>query len=499
MKVRPSLVLSSLASVFALTLFASACGSPQDTKPALTGANLDPDQVKYDLKIRVDSAKLTDAEKGLVERINAGDTVSFKMVTSLAQQAQEREFAESEGFSGEEDHVARETSIARERLAAIVPADLATLDPAAIKLGLEDGLLGYFGKELEYEAEFANVLNPLLDNTLQCYSGTVLYNLVSRSLPGSAYRAKNFVTIFTKGHVLPGYMATENGEFVLYGIEMTQSGRAQVRYGSAKGLRGEIAVVDADYFMLTEIFKDRINNYCEVQTEIVELTAKKYGMEILKGRCEGSGSRNVLLPGVRAAEAKKSKKVKAPLFAFGESDAPKGRQKRAASQGITDLSHVYSIAAIQSARAVEIAKREAETPYKEYYGGDHLRDGSRWKLKLAGLRGLVTAAFDKAYESTPVEQEIMIRVRLPEEEGGDCEVRMGSGGLKHLFLPQVEGEELDLELDSQSHEAAEMKRPREIVFAILSEGGKNFGLFCKAGFDSVILPKRLRPAVQIKW
>ena len=389
---RPSIYLPSLILIPAIAFLAGACGGGS-SGPALGAGGPDSDQVAYSVKIEAEPHSLSEAESNLVARINAGQTVSFKHVTMLAQSRQEREYTELQGVTGNgEDDAARfesERLAARERFAAIVPANLAELGPSAIKLSLEAGLIGYFGKPLEYSLEKASTLDPLLENVLQCYSGTMLYSFVARTLPGSVYRARNFVTIFTKGHVQPGYMKSEAGNFRLYGIEMTQNGAADVHFGLAKELRNDIVVVDSDHFLLTELLKGRIKNKCAVQDAIIKLTAKKYGIEKPKGLCSDKMADDNAAPPVGATSiaAKKGKLVGGSLFSFGTPDTAPGRRARAAAApGLTDLSAQYSGANLASASRVAAERERREAYYLLTPKGRLVLLLDREALQLMGIQ-----------------------------------------------------------------------------------------------------------------
>jgi hypothetical protein len=320
-----SLFSVPVQSLCAASLLLFVVGACADRNQALVQGASDPDLVTYSVEIKADASKLSPAEALLLSQINSKKQVSFSDVTDLAQLAIEEDYRNGQE---ESDELGRNILSARERINSIVPLGLNELSPAEIKVRLEEGLRGYFAGDLEYDVARSSMLDPLLDNVAQCYSGTMLFTQVARRIPGQTYRAKNFVTIFTSGHVLPGYAKSTGNGYELYGIETTQSGRAEKFYGNVDALPQGTVVVDADYFLLTEIFKGRLENACEVQNKIIELTAVKYGINRPQGRCD---------PAIASASSGTAF-ARGGLFSFGTPTTPPGRRSRAASgEGIENL------------------------------------------------------------------------------------------------------------------------------------------------------------------
>lgn len=354
-----------------------ACG---DSKSRLSALQTDPDQVPYDLNLSVDSQSLTSAEAALLEQVNSGRSVSFKSVTDLAAQSQEN-------ASG--DPLKR--NLARERILSITPSDLASLGAADIKLRIEEGLQNIFAEPLKYNSEKNTIVDVLAENRMQSDSGTALFHMIARQMGGAAYRAKNFVTIFTDGHVQPGYMKPNGGNFQLIGIETTALGPAEVDYGAAKNLRGEIVVVDADHNQLAEIFLSRLKNRCAVQDKIVDLTAQKYGIRNPQGHC---------------ADSLVKRQERNSLFRFGSEISPPGDLERNSVPAMQDLSARYSsrdaaetapslarLQALKPALAAKSAKPgrateirpngESDTEAKEAVLESELQPNTSWTLKIS--------------------------------------------------------------------------------------------------------------------
>jgi hypothetical protein len=82
------------------------------------------------------------------------------------------------------------------------------------------------------------------------------------------------VVIFTRGHVLPGFIQFNKlGQMNLYGIETTADGRAVIDYGKTSSISGEIRVLDAQQFMMVELFKNEINDFQGLYGEMLKTMA----------------------------------------------------------------------------------------------------------------------------------------------------------------------------------------------------------------------------------
>ena len=349
-----SVPVQSLCAISLLVFVAGACAERNATPIAAAGNE---DLVNYSLEIQADQSRLSVGEKNLLSQINSKQQVSFNSVTDLAQISFEAEYSEGKEAN---DELSRNIISGRERINSIVPLGLNELGAAEIKLRMEEGLRGYFAGDLEYDVAKSSILDPLLENVAQCYSGTLLYTQVARRIPGQTYRAKNFVTIFSHGHVLPGYAKSTGNGFELYGVETTQSGRAEKFYGNMDALPQGIVVVDADYFLLTEIFKGRIRNACEVQNKVIEITAAKYGISRPHGRCE-SGTALASRASARAGFSRGS------LFAFGTPSTPPGRRPRAASgEGLENLAASHALVGNASAIS-DVGRRRVSAGERIYF------------------------------------------------------------------------------------------------------------------------------------
>lgn len=178
------------------------------------------------------------------------------------------------------------------------------------------------GVELTYNKDFYRVTDLSLNNRVQCYSGTIFFNLMNE-LSNNPF--ENTVVIFTSGHVLPGYIEQKDGRLVLKGIETTGSGKSIINYGETKNISGDIRVFDAKQFLLSELFKYDISDFENVYKQMLKSmerygfkTDQFYGLEL-----KGSGVVN-------------SNQFNASNFVFGSSSAPSGDQSRAEFDEITN-------------------------------------------------------------------------------------------------------------------------------------------------------------------
>ena len=167
------------------------------------------------------------------------------------------------------------------------------------------------GDELIYNQDFNRVVNPLYNNRVQCYSGTMLFLTLNEL---SSQTHKNKVVIFQSGHVLPGFISIEKNKIMLYGIETTAAGKALIHFGETNKIQGEIRVFDAHQFMLMQLLKNEISNFTEVYKQMLS-TVSIYGFntdnfKILdENNLKQRGNNNLL---------------NLTLFGFGSSNAQSG-------------------------------------------------------------------------------------------------------------------------------------------------------------------------------
>ena len=312
-------VVGTCLLVLILMFAAAACA---DEQPAAEPEN--PDLVFYDVQIDADTASMGEEKRKLLERLNRGEKISFNAVTNLMVWDHEDAYAE-ERFDGTYDAATaeqiREQLIeARTRLAAIIPNNLLTLSPGEVKAEYESALSDYFGgKDLIYNRDKTNLMHALLEQRMQCYSGTTMYEVVSRQMGAEEFRKRDRVVIFTKGHILPGYVRDMGDGPELFGIETTRTATGgPVRYGLLRDLGGQIVVIDAELFALTDIFRGRIRNACELRNRVVRLTAERFGIAQPRGFCDPEdANRSDAIAFVDSANAKNPSMPLVPVGSEG--------------------------------------------------------------------------------------------------------------------------------------------------------------------------------------
>ncbi len=168
------------------------------------------------------------------------------------------------------------------------------------------------GTPLTYQKDAVTLMDIKEKIQMQCYSGTMLNHIVTRrAVRLDSLLKSNPVVIFTEGHVQPGNMVKDGaGNWALNGVETTASGPAQVEFGPAKDLEGDILVVDAQLFEIVEVFKNYLSNADEAVSDALEQTAKKYGIQLSKANADS-------LKSVKNQKVFTAKSANSTPFAFG--------------------------------------------------------------------------------------------------------------------------------------------------------------------------------------
>lgn len=169
------------------------------------------------------------------------------------------------------------------------------------------------GISLIYNKDNVRVTDPILNNKIQCYSGTLLFNAINE-LSEKAF--KNTVVIFTAGHVLPGYIEQKGSELYLKGIESTAEGRAIINYRQTKDIKGDIRVFDAKQFLLAELLKDETANARDLYNQMLK-SVKRYGVNTEN-----------FMPLDDSKSTSSNTQLNSTMFAFGTANVPSGDQTR---------------------------------------------------------------------------------------------------------------------------------------------------------------------------
>jgi hypothetical protein len=266
-----------------------------------------PDLVSYSLKMDMDESAQPSADlKQLIADINSGKPVSFSRITRQLMEKHAK--ASSQATS---DQIAQFVN-------RITPKNITSLNGRQTKQSYEAAI----GGDLIYNRDKSNVTDIMLEKKMQCYSGTYLYQLVTRQAGAPAFRARNEVVIFEKGHVRPGYFQFFKNSKVLVGIETTQAGPAGEwisSLGNGNTSLGSRCVVDAELYAIVELAQNYLKNKSEVVKQAYAQTAKKYGFEVDP----------VCQPEV--SHSSTAQLLNSSVFGFGVADVPAGDQPRTAS------------------------------------------------------------------------------------------------------------------------------------------------------------------------
>lgn len=275
----------------------------------------DAESVTYQLPLDFDETKTLRAEQvALGSGIKNGTPVSFSALTHELLESHLE--AHEQAYGGDD----LDRAAINKLVAELTHSQRETTDVFEAKKRYETKFEQLYGAPIAYDRDSVTLAFLQKVGALQCYSGTILQQLIWRTTPG--FRGQNPVVIFERGHVLPGFMRQENGQWNLYGIETTASDRGEVRYGSTSGLSGPIVVVDAESYVILEVFKGKLKNEAEVSQIVVEQTARKYGIDLEKTRPSEDDRKHGAADGARKIVPNLSP------FSFGEDATPMGRRDR---------------------------------------------------------------------------------------------------------------------------------------------------------------------------
>ncbi len=278
-----------LFSIVTLGLFLTGCG--------------DPDKVRFNIKMPLaEKAQLSAEAQPIWDSLQAGKEISFKQITDALAHSHDSHYTDSKSRTAQ-------------LFTMLDDAQKSALDGdfSKRKVQYEEWLTKQKGAATIYNVEAITIFHYLLENKMQCYSGTFLNQLINRkSVSGGQFQKENWVAIYESGHILSGYLKEVNGVWNLFGIETTAEGLALIEYGPVDGITIDIRVVDADYWALTELFKFYLSDAIKTGNEVIVYTAKRYGIKNPKVITEVSAIT----------------KVNQSPFAFGTADVSSGDKKR---------------------------------------------------------------------------------------------------------------------------------------------------------------------------
>lgn len=251
----------------------------------------------------------------IANKINKKERVSFAKLTRLMVQ---KHLDEYKGDTGEykkiDDVLATLNSINMlddMRLAG------GPFDMSDLKVTFETVIQGDTKKDFIYNKQESNILSRLVINKAQCYSGTYIMQVLLRLTSLEAFNEINPVVIFESGHVLPGYVVAIEDSFELFGVEMTNNGRALKKYGKTKNLNREMIVISAHDFAIVEIYKNDLKNSQDVVFNAKDHLAKLYNIDLITTSPHAKGKSN--------ASIDRDDVLNATPFGFGDtSHIPEG-------------------------------------------------------------------------------------------------------------------------------------------------------------------------------
>jgi hypothetical protein len=155
-------------------------------------------------------------------------------------------------------------------------------DLPSLKVEYENNLERIFSSKTKYNADAKSLVDICSNNRLQCFSGTVLNQVVARKVLGaSEFEKQHPVVIYEEGHVLPGFMVLTEQGWQLVGIESTIKGAAKMEPLLVKDLTRPMKIYDANDWILFQLFKDCLENPKATGDQMLSRASKKYSISPL--------------------------------------------------------------------------------------------------------------------------------------------------------------------------------------------------------------------------
>ena len=236
-----------MLSCLGLVALLSACSPDQTTSLE------EPKGVRFDHELSLsDGATLSDAEKQIASKIQAKEVISYDLITRAFEDLHWQNYQENKDASYERSSLEGFLKDLNQSINASEKSN-----PHRLKVAYEKTLnqraapVGY-----RYDSEATTLADIDVDTLSQCYSGTALFEVMYRRTHSvNTFLSKNRVVIFEPGHVLPGYVIDTGKGYRLYGVETTVGGKAVVDFGPTRAINQPIRVLDANDFLVIEIFE----------------------------------------------------------------------------------------------------------------------------------------------------------------------------------------------------------------------------------------------------
>ncbi len=276
------------------------------------------DETTYDLELDLSTTELGSEEEKLAEKLLRKEPVSFETITKFFVQKHLRRF---ESLKADEETLPPFSNFWQE-IGSLSKKIVEQNDLHKIKIQAEEAL----GGDILYNKSHSTVVHVIKKKRLQCYSGTSFQQVMLRNhLRRKEFQRKNVVVIYTRGHILFGYVTKDSNreDWILTGIETTAKGKAQVPFGKLKDLHtvgnGAFRVIDAELWMIVHILEKSLRDSNRAMKTLLEQTNKKYGDQMsIKGLEENIEK---LFPGSGLSDLEGAD---ADPFSFGQVKVPDG-------------------------------------------------------------------------------------------------------------------------------------------------------------------------------
>lgn len=273
--------------LFALSLV-FACAKEEEKRTSSPAASEskpeNPDLVQIDLKLdftEEELNQLSPEKLAIAQRLNSSEKVSHNQLTRLFVDSHVegyRKVYETPKFTvdqilGKLETVVKDQDVSR---------------PGVFKKGCMDAVVAEREKAsalssdaLYYNYESVSFVEMFQYGHLQCSSGTA-FNMAAIRMKknGKEFVEGHHVVLFEKGHVLSGVMYLIGGQWHLYGIENTNSSDQLIYMGPTKDLNIPIRVIDANFYVVYEIFKNDLESQSDLSQDMLQKTAKKYDIPL---------------------------------------------------------------------------------------------------------------------------------------------------------------------------------------------------------------------------
>lgn len=313
-----------------ISIIAIGCSPKEEKKkpvPPLPAASISA------LGMEIDEADLSDSQQKLLDQIGSDSETNDALIDA---------FVELHSLAFAASGVATTTEVLGAPIPSTMKAILQNLaresnvnqaDQMELKKSLDAAIDNELG-EILYNKDHVSFYSYFEKQRMQCFSGTSLYEVIRHMRAG--YNLDMAVIIFENGHVLPGYMQRigRSNRFELVGMETTVIG-GKKSYGPADEIQGGVRVIEANFFLATEIFEEKILNMQAVFNKALEITAAKYGLPLVQieqtipNPVIEYDPQNELEIDVASLQEGFEERINRSMFAFGSSaGVPSGDQER---------------------------------------------------------------------------------------------------------------------------------------------------------------------------